>query len=129
MSPYGAVGALATRALAAALDGRPRVASTFAERAAREAGTRGDRDEHPGRLRELRRALVALLDERPIDAERALRRALTILPAIECGALHAWLTVALAEISAARGRLHASPSARSPRRASCWRAAPTRAVP
>ena len=46
-----------------------------------------------------------LLDGRPVDAERALRQALTIRPAIECGAVHAWMTAAEARVAAARGRL------------------------
>ena len=105
LSPYGHVGALATRALAAASEERPRVASTFAERALEHAEHGGIETSIPAALAHFALALVALLDQRPVDAERALRQALTIRPAIECGALHAWLTAAEARVAAARGRL------------------------
>jgi LuxR family maltose regulon positive regulatory protein len=105
LSPYGHVGALATRALAAATDERPRVASTFAGRALEHAERDGIEASISAALAHFALALVALLDERPGDAERELRQALTIRPAIECGALHAWLTAAGARVAAARGRL------------------------
>ena len=50
-------------------------------------------------------ALGALADGRPVDAERALRRAKKMQPAIEGGALHAWQLATVARILAARGRL------------------------
>ena len=51
LSPYGHVGALATRALAAASEERPRVASTFAERALSTPSTAGSRRVSPPRSR------------------------------------------------------------------------------
>ena len=104
--PVRAVGALATRALAAVLDGRPRVAATFAERALRaRPSAPGSRRASRPRCANFALALVALLDE-PAGRRRARAAARAHdPPAIECGALHAWLTAALAEISAARGRL------------------------
>ena len=112
--------------------------------------TRASRTASRRRSRSFALALVALRDGRPIEAERALRRALKLRPAIEYGALHAWLTVTLAEISAARGRLgagraragrgtraarglrrpglrgHATPTPRSSGCATCARARPHR---
>ena len=49
-------------------------------------------------------ALGALADGRPADAERALHRARTIEPAIDGGAMHAWVLATFARALAARGR-------------------------
>ena len=55
VSPYALSGALATRALAAVLDGRPRRGRDVRRALRARGGARGDRGQHPGRLRELRR--------------------------------------------------------------------------
>ena len=104
VSPYALAGALATRALAAALDGRPRVAAMFAERAAREAELAGIESSIPVACANFAEALVAL-HRRAADRRRARVAARAHDPARDrVRRLHAWLTVALAEISAARGR-------------------------
>ena len=66
-------------------------------------------------------ALGALADGRAADAERALHRARTIEPAIDGGAMHAWVLATFARTLAARGRPRAGragPGAgpRAPRR-------------
>jgi LuxR family maltose regulon positive regulatory protein len=104
-SPYGHVGALAVRALAAASDARPRAATTLAERALHEADRAGIATSIPSALAHFALGLVELQDGRPVEAGRELRRALVVRPAIEGGALLAWLTAARAAVSAGRGQL------------------------
>ena len=104
-SPYGRVGALATRALVAAGERRPTVADAFAERALQEAARAHITTNLATTLAHFATAQAALQLGDPARAERSLRRALAIRATLEGGALHAWLTAALAEVHAARGRL------------------------
>ena len=104
-SPYGRVGALATRALSALALRRPHVAAELAGRALDEARHMGVSESLPGAVAQFALARAALADDRPVDAERALRRAFAVRDAVEGGALHAWLQITRAEVSVARGRL------------------------
>lgn len=105
VSPYGLVGALATRALVAVGAGRPQVATALADRALEEIDRAGIADGLPAAFVHFALARIALAEGRPADAERSLRKALRVRDAIEGGALHAWMTATLAEALALRGRI------------------------
>ncbi|MDA0158947.1 LuxR C-terminal-related transcriptional regulator [Solirubrobacter ginsenosidimutans] len=101
--PFGHVGALAVEAIVAAERENSVVASRFAERALHEAARAGVLDSAPAACGYFAEALASRLAGRPADAERALRRALRIEPAIDGGALHVWLLTTLASVLARRG--------------------------
>ena len=100
-----AVGALATRALVAALDQRPAVAQAHADRALRMAARGHITANLATACAHFAAAQAAVAHGDPARAERAIKRALAIRATLEGGALHAWLTAFLGQIHAARGRL------------------------
>ncbi|MDA0179837.1 LuxR C-terminal-related transcriptional regulator [Solirubrobacter phytolaccae] len=103
--PFGVVGALAVQSIVASERANPVMAERYAVQALHEAGRAGVLESTAAGCAHFGAALGALGDGRPADAERALRRARKMEPAIEGGALHAWQLATVARILAARGRL------------------------
>jgi LuxR family maltose regulon positive regulatory protein len=101
--PFGHVGALAVEAIVAAERDNAVVASRFAEQAINEATRAGVLHSTPAACGHFAEGLASYLAGRPAEAERALRRALRIEPAIAGGALHIWLLTTLASVLARRG--------------------------
>ena len=103
--PFGVVAALAVQAVIAAERENPVVAERLAGRALFEATRAGVLESTAAGCAHFAAALGALADGRPADAERALHRARTIEPAIDGGAMHAWVLATFARTLAARGRM------------------------
>jgi LuxR family maltose regulon positive regulatory protein len=101
---YAHVGALAARALVAVHRGQLITAGGHADEALRLAEETGIHASAPAARAYLARAMVARLDGRLVDAEKAARQALARRPAVEGGATHVAVLVELVTVLTERGR-------------------------